>query len=637
MTIGLHAQAETKPNDLQLVPGKELSVGKKFDFNLDASKMFLNGIGTSTPNVFAGSSPELVLSKGGQIAKPKEPVLATAAYKNKLSLEDPFDLTIYINTPFPLNGDLPYAGIVLSSEEPGNLQNSFTMNLDRAGEPKKNVWWQTSFGAMHYEKLQEYTKRWIHSPNAGEHSENFFDGGVQYGSYKYTFTYTPANRAFKVGYMGKIQTPNPPYEKPIWTHTSPKIPDNVKEVSFGYAWFGNQKKAVPHNEIKVKDVQNDMYDVTTKVSYKNNKGQDLGKPSIINSWHSLPFSIAGDKFYNLDAPKFKGFKLRDEKREFVTKKDGAMVVTYDYVDREIPVHIIDDDKPDNKIADTKYVVTPEKRYNMTTDDAKKYIPKNYVVSSVKNASGIMYVNLQGEITSKITPVEIHVKHLKIKENATFTKNVHYKAGPGVVVSLPKSVTQKRVQYAEVDQITHEFKLLEAAKTFDAVKTPKITGYEADILNVPAEKINNSTPYQQDVTVKYYYLTKLNIPDEFNFGSVDIGSPEFFGIKPVELKKMENKLELESGNPALTKWDIAVQADSDTTSSVITINNVPIHMGELKVVYQLNNEQHDKKVVILNNDDKNKVSLKTFNGHTNAAMANTRQEYTLTWALRNVPV
>lgn len=61
------------------------------------------------------------------------------------------------------------------------------------------------------------------------------------------------------------------------------------------------------------------------------------------------------------------------------------------------------------------------------------------------------------------------------------------------------------------------------------------------------------------------------------------------------------------------------------------------MGELKVVYQLNNEQHDKKVVILNNDDKNKVSLKTFNGHTNAAMANTRQEYTLTWALRNVPV
>lgn len=420
---------------------------------------------------------------------------------------------------------------------------------------------------------------------------------------------------------------------------STAIPSNVKELTLGYINIGNTNR-----DIRVSGIENINANilpnkerlVKTSVLYKNTRGEQLGLKSTILSYTGEKISIFGNYDSNFIAPSFNGYTVRKDKHEIVAKKDGQLVVTYDFNPQEIPVKIIDEDDLTNKLPESKFKVMPYVVYNMSDDVAKTYIPKNYDFIEVKKREGVIQVGTNGEISVKVIPIEIHVKHSLRTDKKTYVRNIKFVPAPSVVGNFPATIKQTCHQDVLVDLITNKIVKRMGDLSFPGVNVPEVSGYEPGVLKVPEAKIDDSTQATSTIEVLYYYLTQLNVPKQLIFRPIMVGSLEYYGIRPTKLEKVDGSLDLIAGNPTLNKWEVSVQADSKYKSAMFNINGKNVAIGESQVVYEIDKHKDEKIVSLLSDKDKDVVSLKVKNDKSEA-LAGDKQNYTLTWSLRNVPV
>lgn len=418
--------------------------------------------------------------------------------------------------------------------------------------------------------------------------------------------------------------------------TDLQVPDDVKTGSLAlYGQNNGRNQLASLARVKLDEADGYYQILDVPIKYKNSRGETLGKDSMLMSSNKQKISISGHEPINVRAPEFKGFKLRDEKRIVTAGTTKQLQVNYDYEKQDVPIHIIDEDDTDNNMPSTKMNVDPWKPYNITTTTARQFVPKEYSIMKVDKGAGQVEVDVSGN--AKIVPITIHVKHVKVKTNKVFTRTIHYQFAEGVAGKIPKDVLQTVTQYVEEDLANGHIVILGTAKVFPAVKVPVMDGYESDITDIPKEELQNNQPLKEQRDVTFYYLTKLIIPNDFDFGTVPIGSLEYYGARPVKLKKISGQLGIEAGNPANKKFDVAVNVSSDIKSTLFKMNDRTFGVGDSLVVYQYEKKNDDKKVILLDDKNKDATSLQMFNATSTGSLGNTSQKYTFNWALRSVPV
>lgn len=570
-------------------------------------------------------------------------------YKYQIPTKSNFTLNATLYTPYyqsQINNVLN--AFTLTDASPINFLDAHVMGTSIAdynkidGYGNKNSTWQLSVGiSRQYFAYQRATKMYLTTD--GTNKQNLWDSNaltpsldtimsafdgrkIDVAKINVIYTASTRNLNIKITSNGKVDA------------RSSSIPSKIKNITLGYINIGSTKSAsgnVGVENLKVNIPIDTSKVVKTNVVYKNSRGDELAPKSTLSSYIGENISISGNATYNFEAPVFKGYTLKDEKREIVAQDGGEIIVTYDYVPKEIPVKIIDDDDKTIKLHDGKFSVSPYVSYDVKDDDAKQYIPKNYELSSIKNGKGIVEVDVKGEIIGDLIPIEIHVKHMLQTDKRTYVRHIKHKTGPSVIGEVPDDITQKAIQDVVIDLVTKKVIKRTGTLSFTEMKIKQITGYESNILKVSEELITDNTPITSDITVLYYYLTKLNAPSTFDFGSIAVGSLQYYGIKPQILSKMTGDLMLIAGNPALNKWDVSVQADSDFKSTIFNINGKDINIGESQVIYQIDKKKDEKILTLLTDKDKDSISMKVKNDKSQA-VAGDKQSYVLTWSLRNVP-
>lgn len=378
------------------------------------------------------------------------------------------------------------------------------------------------------------------------------------------------------------------------------------------------------------------YDILpTVIKYRNSRNEEMAKDSTILTSKGVKISISGDQPINIKAPEFKGFTLKKEPRVITGGTTKYVIVNYEYKTQEVPIKFIDEDDPTNKLPDSAFIATPWKKYALTTGQLSSYLPKGYAVKTGENLSGMVEVNVSGDIKS--TPIIVHLRHIKLKKYKEYTRLINYKFAEGVMGKIPKNVSQPITQYVEEDMANGHTRIQGKAQSFPALKVPVMDGYESDITDIPSEKLQDNQPLKKQVDVTFYYLTKIIIPDKFDFGTVPIGSLEYYGVRPVKLKSIAGQLGIEAGNPANKKFDVSVMVKSNITSTLFKMNDQSFGVGDSMVVYRYKKKNDDKKVILLDDKIKDSVSLQMFNATAEGALGNTSQNYTFNWALRSVPV
>lgn len=563
-------------------------------------------------------------------------------YKHQIPTNNSFSFQGYLynnTTDNTLNN--VFNGITLTDVEPNNFLSAHNL-LNGQGNSKSS--WQVSMG-MKKSRLWYQKTNTMYLTRAGYYQGNLFDNSgstpimntIISAFDNQTRIYTSTlNINYNASSRKLIATLN---DNSGTKNASTYIPNQIEKVTLGYINMGETRTNtttvgienitgyIPNDPTKV---------VKTNVIYKNTQGEELGEKSVVSSYPGETISVSGNAEYNFLAPEFKGYTLKKDKKEIVTKAGGELVVTYDFNPQELPVKIIDDEDTTNKLSDGKFKVIPYVPYDVSTDVAQSYIPTNYELSRIENGKGIVNVDVKGEISSEITPIEIHVKHAKRTDKKTYIRNINFIPAPNVVGKFPNNVTQTCYQELVIDLVSNKVLKRTGDLTFPEFLVPKVSGYESDVLKVPETKIDDDTALKSDVEVVYYYLTQLNVPKQLTFKPIMIGSLEYYGVRPTKLDKLDGVLDLIAGNPSLNKWEVSVQADSEYKSAMFNINGKNVAIGESQVVYEIDKHKDEKIVSLLSDKDKDVVSLKVKNDKSEA-LAGDKQNYTLTWSLRNVPV
>lgn len=609
-----------------LVPGEqtELEFAKftQSDF-FDASKVIQVGTNDNSIKVLPGLSQYDVLTT---ITQKSSNARGTVTLNENISFLKPFEANVDVNIfRLMVSKTVTNAGLMLTNTAPSmaSWTNSFP-------ETKSSATWTMFVGTMY--KDNEFSNRcrlYVQQrKKLDQITQSDRPNGSEEPMLNYTIKYDPHTRLVTVSYQS---------EGGVKQEHQIEVPNDIKSGTLSL--FGahegdsrNQSSAT----VQVNQADGYYRIVDTPIKYKNNRGETLGDDSILLSTNKQKVSISGDELVDVAAPQFKGFKLKDEKQKRVIMSGTTkqLVVTYDYENQDVPITLIDDDDEKNKLPDTTYSVEPYKMYTMTSMLAQKYLPVGYRVASIENAKGMVEVSTKGDVTK--TPIKIHVKHIKVKETKEYTRAINYQFDGGMTGTLPKNVVQTIKQYVESDRATNKVTIIGTAKKFPSLKVPQLNGFESNLEEIPEQTLDDETPFKQTIDVTYYQLTKLLVPETFDFGTVEIGSAEYYGRKSIDMKAMTGQLGIISANPAHKQFDVSLQVDSDTKTTQFTLNHHVINIGEATTVYQVDKLQDVHETILLSDADKSDLSMRLFTTDMQEGLLGKAQHYTFNWALRNVP-
>lgn len=627
------AEAE---NTRILTPGDEIDIGPT---NPDVSNFrekdgYVSQSGTGVARL-SGEEWVFIIPKTN---------LGTGSYalRYPLDLTKPFDLEFssisqvkagFLGSFFSSD----FIGAVLSTANPESLAEAQLTTRESAGFGNSSVAWQLAVGSSPYPGwLSTEPKHKIALTTMGKkltkqniplYTEE--SGVTNVLLSKYRIVYDPDTRILIVTDKSKSgKTISTPIE----------MPTQLDAINVGLMGIINGNIQQDTSSVKVTNFTGTYRRVKTIIKYKDSRGNDLAPETTVNSVKGLDLSVSGDAAYNLEAPSFKSYELRDEDRTISTGKNGidqTITVTYDYIHQNVPIKIIDDDEKQKIVEENEMAVTPFEKYNLTKDNVTKYIPENYSVNSIVNGEGVVEVNTTGDV--KVIPVEIHVKHNVVQLKKEYQRIINYIPEKGVLIlpEIPPRVTQKIVKIVEKDVVTNAEKILPDGGNFPEVVVPKISGYLADKLKIERHTVLPDDPEKKIIDVKYDYLTRLIVPDDINFGCVKIGSPTYYGFRKLAPTALSGELSVENGNPAMSNWQITAKLESNIKSTIFTINDKDVSVDGETIVYKRSQTSPGKEVIV-NRSNQNSVLMQLFNSDGNTGLDGENQTYTIAWCLRSVP-
>jgi len=620
------------PNDPQIQPGQELQLGPEDPNAQDFSER--NGILSRYGNAITSQNGNKWVFINGNTSKGS----GSFALRYAFDLSEPFsmnyDAMSTSSIAFSPRWSTDFIGAVFTTAAPKKIASSQIVTSAEAGYATKSVDWQQAIGLSPYPGSIWNTapRNVIRTSIKGTHTQPMLrdaykasgSGSTIKGNFR--VTYEPSTRTLKSVSKGANGTF-------YATHTV--IPEKIETLYVGLLGVINSNSNNDVAGVTVNQLSGTYKREQLKITYNNDKNEQLDAPTIIKGIRGLDLSVAGDEPFNFLPPKFNGYHFVNSDYDVTMGDLTELPLMYDYDTVSVPMYIYDNDDG-GKLLDVQLMaVKPYKSYLANVNNVFPYLPDNYEAVSINNGHGMAELNKDGDPV--VTPIDIYVKHVKVKQDKTFTRTIKFATAKDVEMDkLPDDVVQKVTQSVELDKATNKFKVLSPQKSFDTYAVPEFVGYKSDKETVPSQAITSDTSDETEITVNYDYLIKLSVPDDIDFGAIKLGSPQYYGAKAQNSQEINGELSVENGDRRFKTWSIALTPNSETKSTIFNVNDQQVGIGETKIVYQTNRWKTGKEL-LLNNQNKNSLSINTFNSYAGMLPSGTEQSYTLNWALQIVPV
>lgn len=385
------------------------------------------------------------------------------------------------------------------------------------------------------------------------------------------------------------------------------------------------------------------YDTTTTtVHFVDKDGNRLADDAQIDSIIGAKISVSGNGEENWVAPSIPHATLAGTAadRTITTTEDtskNVITVRYDAVSGKLPVQLVDDTDPNNKLADATMPVVIGQDFNYAITDLKNLVPANTHIVHLENNVGTVTADDQNNVTNQ--PVIIHVAHDTSDEQVTYKRTVHYQGLPAA--QLPKDNVQSIQLTRTTDKYTGQVKL-ETPAAWQDVKTPEVKGYTPDVTTVHWDSIDQNAAETLDKTVTYKGMFKVFAPDEIDFGTITVGDKYYQGNATKHAKSVHGSLYVAHTDATMANrnWRLTAKLNQDfmvgkptleLAGGQFTINSD----GETEIANQSNESTDGITETTINDANPGMVGLR-FEKPAQQAQAGKDYHGTITWTLGTVP-
>lgn len=529
---------------------------------------------------------------------------AAAAFKRAVNIDKDFTIeaTSNISSADNWRFGTDSIGIVLSTANSDNLANEQTDGQkSKAGYANDKVQWQTVLGIQAFDSWTDPIKFLGVTVTPGTQPHHDFVrrtiSGVQrqvavkdYESN--SLKAKPLSTDYKITF--NATTRQLTYTTSSGITASDVLPGYVKELYIGFLVHILGNGMTNDSTSMTLTKMNASYVPThTMVNYINedDPSHPLATSTRIDGIVGQRLSVSGnvdDKTdYYWTTPKIGAAKLKDEasdraERTILTEAaddddntTNVINVRYDAPKGTLPYRIFDDDDPHSKAnLDGKIPLSIGSSYSYTLSNIGDAvaIPDGTHVVSLSHASGKVTADENNQVTNN--PVEIHVKHTPVSTSATFNRRVKF-VGPDGMQGLPNDDSQS--PNIKVTKDGFDGHIIDAEDNFKPVDVPDMENSGFGIISVKDSAgndlsdhlsnkqftwdnvVNDSRP-DAEVTITYAPEMKVEAPT-FDFGTIDVGSKQFYGTAPQLATNISGGLKVVNGVRLSADWKLWAQLDN----------------------------------------------------------------------------
>jgi len=575
---------------------------------------------------------------------------SSAAFERPLRTDRDFSLKThgYITSKNNYLYTSDFLGVALSTASAEKLSSAQTGGVKgNAGYATKDVAWQTTFGTQAFGETYYGPVNWGWGINKMDHY-NFVrttiagakDPVKQTKFSTSNWSAKPIDQQYDVSY--DATTRRVTYTGSDGLTATTDIPKTVSRIYIGLLTSVQGNGYYDKSYLSLNDIKGTYDTTTTTVHFVDKDGNRLADDAQIDSIIGAKISVSGNGEENWVAPSIPHATLAGTAadRTITTTEDASknvITVRYDAVSGKLPVQLVDDTDPNNKLADVTMPVVIGQDFNYAITDLKNLVPVNTHIVHLENNVGTVTADDQNNVTNQ--PVIIHVAHDTSDEQVTYKRTVHYQGLPAA--QLPKDNVQSIQLTRTTDKYTGQVKL-ETPTAWQDVKTPDIKGYAPDVTTVHWDTINQNAAETLDKTVTYKGMFKVFAPDEMDFGTITVGDKYYQGNATKHAKSVHGSLYVAHTDATMANrnWRLTAKLDQDfmvgkptleLAGGQFTINSE----YETEIANQSNESTDGITETTINDANPGMVGLR-FEKPAQQAQAGKDYHGKITWTLGTVP-
>lgn len=370
-----------------------------------------------------------------------------------------------------------------------------------------------------------------------------------------------------------------------------------------------------HGGMILDGIHGSYIQTTTTVHYVDQNNNKIGTDSDIKGIIGEELSVSGNPKQSdgrhWKAPDFPNAQIRDtaadkEKRTIITGEGtNEIYVVYDVKEAKMPYKVVDDDDSSSKLhgkaGNLPGSIGDAPTYS--NDDLMKDIglPNTVYIASVEN-------NGQKITENMTTPVTVHIKHVVDKKpNQSFNRTIHFVGLKNAQQDSNQSITGTLNHDLYNDRT---WAVPDPGQAFTTTNLDKKN--EGYMLNSIVDGENNdlksnldsndvftwsdiSKDTQTDVTatVTYSPFIGLEAPN-FDFGTIQAGSPQFYGQKSQNVKSISSDLKVITTSSVNAQWQLFAKLENDFLpgESSITLYDIAHYQDKKTVITNQNRPIYD---------------------------------------------